>query len=168
MFFSYMTATFSLCFHLTSNYDPSSPGLCIRNRSLQKNPPVCWRCCDWWFNDRGSVQDAMRRTYHIREEGGGMFIEADDSLPQLVSLQTIGEGPQLPLHLLPWIHIGEQLPEGQPAGHTGGNREENLDVFFNSRLPKHPLKRRSVLAGPTDTPHWLTYWCYDSPLPHLC
>lgn len=31
-----MTATFSLCFHLTSNYDPSSPGLCIRIRSLQK------------------------------------------------------------------------------------------------------------------------------------
>lgn len=163
-----MTATFSLCFHLTSNYDPSSPGLCIRNRSLQKTPPVCWRCCGWWFKDHGSVQDAVWRTYHIREEGGGMFIEADDSLPQLVSLQTIGEGPQLPLHLLPWIHIGEQLPEGQPAGHTGGNREENLDVFLNSRLPKHPLKRRSVLTGPTDTPHWLTYWCYDSPLPHLC
>lgn len=45
-----------------------------------------------------------------------MFIEADDSLPKLVSPYTIREGPQLPLHLLPWIHIGEQLPEWQPVG----------------------------------------------------
>lgn len=39
--------------------------------------------------------------YHVREEGGGMFIEADDSLSQLVSPQTIRERPQLPLHLRP-------------------------------------------------------------------
>lgn len=39
--------------------------------------------------------------YHIRKEGGGMFIEADDSLPKLVSLQTIRESPHLPLHLRP-------------------------------------------------------------------
>lgn len=55
---------------------------------------------------------------HIREEGGGMFIEADDSLPQLVSPQTIREDPQFPLQLLPWIHVGKQLPERQPVGHT--------------------------------------------------
>lgn len=47
-----------------------------------------------------------------------MFAEADDSLPQLVSLQTVGEGPQLPLHLLPRVHVGEQLPERQPGGET--------------------------------------------------
>lgn len=43
-----------------------------------------------------------------------MFTEADDSLPQLVSPQTIREGPQLPLHLRPCVHTGEQLPERQP------------------------------------------------------
>lgn len=30
-----------------------------------------------------------------------MFVEADDSLPQLVSSKAVGEGPQLPLHLWP-------------------------------------------------------------------
>lgn len=40
-------------------------------------------------------------TNHIREEGGGMFIEADDALPQLVSPHTIREDPQLLLQLLP-------------------------------------------------------------------
>lgn len=30
-----------------------------------------------------------------------MFIEADDALPQLVSPQAVGEGPQFPLHLWP-------------------------------------------------------------------
>ncbi len=69
----------------------------------------------------GAVQWAVRGTNHIREEGGGMFIEADDSLSQLVSPQTIREGPQLPLHLRPWIHAGEQLPERQPVGHTEGS-----------------------------------------------
>lgn len=47
-----------------------------------------------------------------------MFIEADDSLPQLVSLQTIRESPHLPLHLRPRVHVGEQLPEWQPAANT--------------------------------------------------
>lgn len=65
--------------------------------------------------------ETVRDTYHIREEGGGMFIEADDSLPQLVSLQTIREDPQLPLHLRARIHIGEQLPERQPTKHTEGS-----------------------------------------------
>jgi len=36
-----------------------------------------------------TVQQTVYSMYHIREEGGGMFIEGDDSLPQLVSLQTI-------------------------------------------------------------------------------
>lgn len=50
-----------------------------------------------------------------------MFIEADDSLPQLVSLQAIREGPHLPLHFWPWIHVGEQVPERQPVGHMEGS-----------------------------------------------
>lgn len=48
-----------------------------------------------------------------------MFIEANDSLPQLVSLQTIGEGPQFLLHFRPSVHIGEELPERQPVRNTG-------------------------------------------------
>lgn len=62
-----------------------------------------------------------KSTYHVREKVGGMFIEADDSLPQLVSLQAIREGPHLPLHFWPWIHVGEQLPERQPVGHMEGS-----------------------------------------------
>lgn len=50
-----------------------------------------------------------------------MFVEADDSLPQLVSSQTIREGPQLPLHLRARIHVGEQLPERQPVKRTEGS-----------------------------------------------
>lgn len=48
-----------------------------------------------------------------------MFIEANDSLPQLVSPQTIGEGSQLLLHFRPRVHIGEELPERQPVRNTG-------------------------------------------------
>lgn len=54
-----------------------------------------------------------------------MFTEADDSLPQLVSPQTIGEDPQLPLHLRARIHVGEQLPEGQPVK----SHAQDLDEF---------------------------------------
>lgn len=59
-------------------------------------------------------------TNHVREEVGGMFVEADDSLPQLVSSKAIREGPQLPLHLWPWIHISKQFPEWQPGWHKNG------------------------------------------------
>lgn len=44
---------------------------------------------------------AKSGAYHFGEKVGGMFIEADDALPQLVSPQAVGEGPQLPLHLWP-------------------------------------------------------------------
>lgn len=50
-----------------------------------------------------------------------MFTEADDSLPELVSPQTIREGPQLPLYLRPRIHVRQQLPERQPAAHIEGS-----------------------------------------------
>jgi len=50
-------------------------------------------------------------TYHVGEEGGGMFVEADDPLAQTVSLEAVGEGSQLPLHLHARIHTGEKIPE---------------------------------------------------------
>lgn len=52
-------------------------------------------------NHCGPDQGARRGPYHVGEEVGGMFTEADDTLPQLVSPQAVGEGPQLPLHLWP-------------------------------------------------------------------
>lgn len=73
--------------------------------------------CLWKLLRAAKCFEAEKNTYHVREEVGGMFIEADDSLPQLVSPQAIREGPQLPLHFWPWIHVGEQLPERQPVGH---------------------------------------------------
>ena len=57
-----------------------------------------------------AVWDKGSSTHHVDEEGRGMFIEADDPLPKVVPLQTIGEGPQLPLHRQPWLFIGEKLP----------------------------------------------------------
>lgn len=63
----------------------------------------------------GSAKGARSGAYHFREEVGGMFIEADDALPELMSPQAVGEGPQLPLHLWPWINSGKQLPEWQPV-----------------------------------------------------
>lgn len=45
-------------------------------------------------------------TYHVGKEGGGMFVEADDPLAQMVSPEAVGEGSQFLLHLHTRVHTG--------------------------------------------------------------
>lgn len=101
----------------------------------------------WRYKDMTSIfsaQQAVRDTYHIREEGGGMFIEADDSLPQLVSPQTIREDPQLPLHLRARIHVGKQLPERQPIKHTEGSYRTCCSEELGRILVSNPLNSHKL------------------------
>lgn len=93
----------------------------------------------------GPGERADSGAYHFGEKVGGMFIEADDALPQLVSPQAVGEGPQLPLHLWPWIHGGKQLPERQPVGQTSEIIQKLLCWELNGGfslkiLHSHPLR----------------------------
>lgn len=98
-------------------------------------------------------------TNHVREEVGGMFVEADDSLPQLVSSEAIREGPQLPLHLWPWIHISKQLPEWQPGGHH--DRFKKPEGFTVSPSGLRPSSQRYD----SETKSWLTtvFSCWAAP-----
>ncbi len=41
--------------------------------------------------------DLEHVTHHVGEESSGMFVEADDSLPQVMPLQPVWEGSQLAL-----------------------------------------------------------------------
>lgn len=94
-----------------------------------------------------------------------MFIEADDSLPQLVSPQAIREGPQLPLHFWPWIHVGEQLPERQPVGHMEGSYRiccsEDAWMDLSLWLPKCLQSFSRCSLDPQV--HHCYYWYHNNP-----
>lgn len=65
-----------------------------------------------WRGWRGRRGAPAGGTYHVGEEGGGMFVEADDPLAQTVPPEAVGEGSQLPLHLHARVHAGKKIPEG--------------------------------------------------------